>query len=76
MKVKCPNCSHVNTEEQLEHRNRTNEEGEEFCYLVLDCADCNKTIYVGYEWGEWECINHQEVYEEIESHVKQADKIN
>lgn len=76
MKVKCPNCGHVNTEEQLEHWNGTNEEGEEYVSLELDCAGCNKTIYEGSEWGHWNDNDSQDIYEEIEDHFKTSESVS
>ena len=71
MKVKCPNCGQINTEEQLDHCDFSNEEGEEYCTLELNCTGCDALLYEGSEWGEWEYINQQEVYKEIEDYFKE-----
>lgn len=53
-KIICPICSYINTPENIEYQNCTNEEGEEHCVFDMFCEGCGNKLYEGHQWGDFD----------------------
>ncbi len=72
LEIKCFSCGYINTEEQIDHYNSTNEEGEDYNEYDFECKECHTTLFEGSGWGDYD---EKEAIEEIKDRFSEETKV-